>query len=369
MPWRLVPLFVLAIALASCSPNPGTVPPAAGATPRAPLPAGTPAPSANQAPPAPSATPAPVILRFGLQRTISIAGVFVAADKGYMREQGIDLSFEELTAGSDIMTQVGAGNLDAGTGSGAALFNAFHRGLDIKIIGSTQQNAPQGEAANTIVVRSDLLDNGTIRGVRDLKGREIAVNARGVASEYIVDRILREEGLTVADVQLVAVPFPDMPAALANGVLEVAFSTEPYITQVEATGVARRLVPNKPAGEQITVLLINTDFVRAHPSVDVRFMTAYLRAARELQGDGWNRDDVVQILEKYTRLPADIIRRSVKPYIDPNGRLNAPSLEAQQRYFMEYGFLQYRDLIPVERMVDAQVAVEAVRRLGGEYRP
>jgi NitT/TauT family transport system substrate-binding protein len=363
MRWGRALGVLLILAVVGCGASGGASRPAA-----APASAVATDERAGRSAPAPtSAPPAPVQLAFGLQRTISIASVFVALDKGYFREQGIELSLEELTAGSDIMTQVGAGNLHAGTGSGASLFNGFHRGLDIKIIGSTQQNDPHGEAANTIVVRSDLLDGGTIRGVRDLRGRQIAVNARGVASEFIVDRILREEGLSAADVQFVTIPFPDMPAALANGVIEVAFSTEPYISQVEASGVARRLVPTKPAGEQITVLLINTGFVRAHPEVDVRFMTAYLRAARELQGAGWNRDDVVQILEKYTRLPAEIIRRSVKPYLDPNGRVNLASLEAQQRYFLDNGFLQYQELIPVERMVDTGVAAEAVRRLGGEF--
>jgi NitT/TauT family transport system substrate-binding protein len=317
--------------------------------------------------PAPTATPVPVSMKFGLQRTVSLAGVFVAQDKGYFREQSLELEFEILTAGSDIMTQVGAGNLHAGSGSGASLFNGFARGLDIKIIGSTQQNDPAGEAANTIVVRTDLLDSRAVRELRDLRGRKVAVNARGVASEYIVDRLVRQDGITVDDVELVSIPFPDMTAALTNRVIDAAFITEPYLTQAETLGVARRIAPNQPAGEQITVLLINTGFVRANPEADVRFMTAYLRAARELYGEGWNRDDIVAILEKYTLLPGDIIRRSVKPYIDPNGRINLASLEAQQRYFLEHGFLQYRELIPTSVMVDTRVAEEAVRRLGGEF--
>jgi NitT/TauT family transport system substrate-binding protein len=354
-------LVLAACAAPSAAPSGGAR--ASDAPPAAPAMA-APQPPASTAP---TATPVPVSMKFGLQRTVSLASVFVAQDKGYFLEQGLELEFEILTAGSDIMTQVGAGNLHAGSGSGASLFNGFARGLDIKIIGSTQQNDPAGEAANTIVVRTDLLDSGAVRELRDLRGRKVAVNARGVASEYIVDRLVRQDGITVDDVELVSIPFPDMNAALTNRVIDAAFITEPYLTQAETLGVARRIAPNQPAGEQITVLLINTGFVRANPEADVRFMTAYLRAARELYGEGWNRDDVVTILEKYTLLPGDIIRRSVKPYIDPNGRINLASLEAQQRYFLEHGFLQYRELIPTSVMVDTRVAEEAVRRLGGEF--
>ncbi len=310
-----------------------------------------------------------VELKFGLQRTMAIAAVFVGLDKGYFAEQGIDLQFEALTAGSDILTQVGAGNLHAGTGSGAALYNAFNRGLDIKVLAPTQANHPIGPAANTVLVRSDLMDSGQVRSPVDLRGRTVAVNARGVASEYAVDLIMREDGATVDDVELVTIPFPDMPTALANGAIDAAWLPEPYIRQAESLGVARRIAPNSPAGEQITVTFINTAYVRANPGVDVGLMTGILKASRDLYGEGWDQPEHIQILAKYTLLSPEVIRTSVRPYLDPNGRIDLEGLDRQQRYFIAHGQLQYRDPIPVANLVDQSAAQEAVRRLGGEFVP
>ena len=318
--------------------------------------------------PAPTARATPVELKFGLQRTMAIAAVFVGLDKGYFSEEGIDLRLEPLTAGSDILAQVGAGNLHAGTGSGAVLYNAFNRGLDLKVLAPTQSNDPVGPAANTILVRSALVDGGQVKSVADLRGRKIAINARGVASEYAVDLILREGGATVEQVELVVMPFPDMPTALANGSIDVAWMPEPYIRQTEKMGAGRRIAPNSPAGEQITVLFVNTSFTRANPGVDARMMTAILRASRDLYGKGWNQPDHVQILAKYTQLPPDVVQESVKPYVEPNGRLDLEALDRQQRYFLAHGMLQYAEPIPIEKMVDPGPGQEALRRLG-EFAP
>jgi NitT/TauT family transport system substrate-binding protein len=305
-----------------------------------------------------------VELKFGLQRTMAIAAVFVGLEKGYFAQEGIDLKLEPLTAGSDILTQVGVGYLHAGTGSGAVLYNAFNRGLDLKVLAATQFNNPNGPATNTVVVRSDLLDSSAVSTAADLRGRRVGVNARGVASEYAVDLIMREASATVDDVDLVVLPFPDMPTALANGSLDAAFVTEPYLRQAEKLGAARPIAPNSPAGEQITVLFVNSAYSRANPGVEVGLVTGILRASRDLYGEGWNQPENVEILSKYTQLPPDVIQDSVKPYVDPNGRIDLDALDRQQRYFLAHGMLQYSEPIPVANMVDQSSVEDALRRLG-----
>src|SRR6266496_734051 len=84
-------LFLLVAACAPPAPTPA-IPPAKPA--ESPKPAASPAASPSpMVSPAAAARPArpPVELKFGLQRTLPIAAAFVALEKGYFAEQGIDL--------------------------------------------------------------------------------------------------------------------------------------------------------------------------------------------------------------------------------------------------------------------------------------
>jgi hypothetical protein len=65
-----------------------------------------------------------------------------------------------------------------------------------------------------------------------------------------------------------------------------------------------------------------------------------------------------------TNLPVDLIEESIAPYWDPDGRVNADDLQAQQRFYQERGHLQYRDLLPIEAMLDDSWLEAAARALG-----
>ncbi|MDP2726519.1 MAG: hypothetical protein Q8P59_03145, partial [Dehalococcoidia bacterium] len=79
---------VLLLAISACAP---AAPPATP-TPTA-KPAGvaaTPSQQAAATPTAPTATPVPVRVRFGSPGLLTDAGVYIAMDKGYFKEQGIN---------------------------------------------------------------------------------------------------------------------------------------------------------------------------------------------------------------------------------------------------------------------------------------
>src|SRR5581483_6298467 len=218
----------LLLVLAGCQ-APGAAAPAAKSTAAgggSAAPAASPPSSAAAAPSAAPAVAAPSgpleVVRMSDAKVLATAPVYVALEKGYFREQGIDLQLETTAGAADVVPFLATGDLDLALGATTVgLFNAFERGADIRII------APAGimtleDSPLPLVVRKELVDSGEVRGPVDLRGRKVAMNTRGASPEYILSKVMEGVGLTVNDLDLVTVPFPDMPAALSNGSIDAA---------------------------------------------------------------------------------------------------------------------------------------------------
>ena len=73
--------------------------------------------------------------------------------------------------------------------------------------------------------------NARIHTLGGLKGRTIAVNQLGAVGADLVYSALASYGITPAEVHLVAMAFPKMPAELAAGKIAAAYETEPFVTE------------------------------------------------------------------------------------------------------------------------------------------
>ncbi|MBI2369535.1 MAG: ABC transporter substrate-binding protein, partial [Deltaproteobacteria bacterium] len=240
----------------------------------------------------------------------SQAPLFLAEERGFYREQGIKPEFVRLPSGAAILAQVATGQVHAGGGAlGAAAYNALHGKQPVAFV------APMHMAYNEdyFVVRKADHDQGRIKQVRDLKGQPCAVNARGVATEWILDDMLRKGGMTIDDIDLKVLPFPDMVVALETGAIRCGIVSEPFASLAEAKGVGLRPFP-APRGQRpvpITMLMWNTDWARGNPKLAQDFMVAFLKAMRVLSDQAvWQDPEIQRVVQKYTRVTPDVLKRS-----------------------------------------------------------
>src|SRR2546426_993430 len=137
-----------------------------------------------------------------------------------------------------------------------------------------------------------------LRSVADLRGKKVSVNVIGSATEFWLHSALLRGGLTIDDVQLVAVNFPEVPAALANGAIAAGLLGEPLATLAEGQGQIVRLSEDFVNGIQVTAVYYSGDFIRRSPKLATGFMIAWLQASRDLYGDGyrlaWSRTKLDQ---------------------------------------------------------------------------
>ena len=94
-------------------------------------------------------------------------------------------------------------------------------------------------------------------------------------------------------------------------------------------------------GDTPTGVYWNRDWAKKNPELAQGFLKAYLRAVKDLQGDAWQDPQILSILEKYTSVPADVIKRSSRPYFEPTGTINLDSFHKQEQFFREQGSLTY----------------------------
>ena len=84
------------------------------------------------------------------------------------------------------------------------------------------------------MLRADLKDQ--IREIRQLKGKTIATNGPGSVSTYEIGKMLETAGLTLADVDLKVIPFPQYAIAFTNKAIDAALAIAPWALAAAQAG-------------------------------------------------------------------------------------------------------------------------------------
>jgi NitT/TauT family transport system substrate-binding protein len=348
----------------------GGAAPRAAAPPPAAVPSGASASQpASPAPAAASAAPLtpPVPVKIADIPNGSNAGVYIALDRGYFQEAGLDVTLETFDVSEKAIPAIATNQVDVGAGGvNAALFSAVARGLPLRIVGGISGNEP-GYSSSALMVRKDLIDSGRVRDYADLRGMRFGLTSVAGALGVELHKIQEYGGLTDADLDIKLLSFPDATVALSNGGIEAALLTEPFVVRLVQSGSAVRW---KGADEiyphhQLTVLLYSPEFPQRHPEAAIRFMEAYIRGARDyvttMKGGG-DRTPVFQILVDHTPIKDIAVYAAMMPSgVDANAGLNVASLQGDQDLWVSQGHIpQPADL---NTAIDLQYQQAALQRL------
>lgn len=285
-------------------------------------------------------------IKVGFVPVLVFAPIFVAQELGYYAEEGLDVQLEPFPGGSDPVVLTATGELDAAfVGVGPAFWNGTSQDLPIKII--APGHAEGNPVATPIMISMNSCEDGSITSVADLKGKKVSVNARG-ATEYWLDAALSTGGLTIDDIQLEVLPFPDAVAALESGAVDAAMVGEPLATKAEQDGIAIRLSTDFPVQDiQPTAIIGNQQWMADHPEQAEAFVTGYMRASRLLSEGGLDDPAVQAIIEEYTGVPASLVASSVHPVFSSDGFIAFEGLSKLQSFFRDRDQLEYdTDLDP-----------------------
>ena len=97
---------------------------------------------------------------------------------------------------------------------------------------------------------------------------------------------------------------------------------------------------------QSAAILYAGQFIRDRRPVAQGWMNAYLKGCEFFVAKGVQDPGVVATLEKYTKVPANVIKVATPHYQDPKRRVNLENLAGQIRWYVAHG------LMPQEISVD-----------------
>jgi len=376
----MLALCFLAIA-AACAPaasppasQPAAVNPPAAANPPAAV-APTAAPAAQ--PPPASSSPAAnlqplspaVSVKVGEHGVVSNAPLYIAMERGYFQDQGLDLELVRFQTGPAMMAPLAAGQIDVAVGApGASLFNAIARDIPLRIVADKGSGEFLGKNYTGLLARKDLVDSGALRDYPDLKGKRIALPSTGSTNEVQVAMALQKGGLTNDDVDLQTMSQPDSMLALANKSIDLTVAIEPFVARGVQEGIAvrwRGTEEHYPGAVQ-GLLFYGPGFVTEKQEAARRFMVAWIKGVRDYMDafeKGTRRAETVAILQKYTDVKdAPTYDLMVPAAIDRNGAVNVKDLEFQQDYYLKTG--TQATPINMKDVVDSEFAEYAVSVLG-----
>lgn len=304
-------------------------------------------------------------VKVGMARSLASLGTYMAIEKGYFKDVGIDVEIEDLDSSADAMAILAQGSMQMIEGGiSAGFFNALDRGLPITIV-ADRTSSPIG---HKILVRSDLKDK--IKSPKDLKGTITTTNGPGSISLYETGKVLESAGLSIKDVEVKIMPFPQLVVAFKNKAIDSALAITPWSNSLPAAGDAFELLDTddviKPYPVQIAGVLVNTEWLKNNKEVAKKYFVAYQRAIRDFcqaYHHGPNREEAVQIAMRtgVERRP-EFLNKFPWAGRDVYGRVNKESLLDSQRWFRENGFTKAN--LPIERMVDTEFVDYANQQLG-----
>ncbi len=195
-------------------------------------------------------------IQVGLLPATDFLGFYVAIENGYFEEQGLKPEVRIMAGGAEIMPALLGGSLDIGITNTFSHVLAADNGFDLKMItpGSIESRA---KPMHALFVGAD----SPIRTAKDIEGKNLAVNTLNNIDHVLLQDWLEHNGADPAKVRFVEIPFPQQPAALAQGKIDVSAVSAPFTTIEQSQGA--RLI--------------------AHHYVDVvdRTMGAYFVAAND----------------------------------------------------------------------------------------
>jgi NitT/TauT family transport system substrate-binding protein len=288
-------------------------------------------------------TPEPI--RLAVSRTYPGTGLlYIARDKGFLQEEGLEASFEFHPSGKAALDSTLAGRTEVATVGDTPFMFAAMRSADVATVGTIAHST----RLHGLVGRADR----GVRTARDLRGKSIGVTI-GTDGHFLASVILANEAMAASEVRLVNLPPSALAPALVRGDVDAIASWEPWLAMArEALG--ERATSLFPAGGPAFSfhLVARRAWIAAHPVALRRLLRAVARADDFLIEQP---DQSSRIIAEATGVEPAALRETLKSL---SLRLRLPQgvfamLEDQSRWAMAEG------LVPTGELPDLRPAVHA----------
>lgn len=163
--------------------------------------------------------------------SIFYAPQYVAIEKGYFKEEGIDLNLVTGFGADKVMAAVLSGDAEIGFMGSESSIYAYQQGANDKVVNFAQLTQ---RAGNFLVSREKIPEFQW----EDLKGKEILGGRKGGMPEMVFEYILKEKGMDPDKDMSIdrSIDFGSTAAAFSGGQGDFSVEFEPSATALEKEG-------------------------------------------------------------------------------------------------------------------------------------
>lgn len=299
-------------------------------------------------------------LKVGALRFTSHAASFVAFERGYFQDEGLEVEFEFFQAAQPMAVAIASGDADfAVTAISGGLISLAEKGA-AKVIGGALSEE-QGIDGQKILASNAAYDAG-LTDPSKLDGKTWGVTQAGSSFHYMGAKIAAAEGATLDFVPLQKTPA--VIGAIKSGQID-AWSIVPHIAKPLAGSGAVKIIGNVAdyiPNYQVTTVFTSADNAANDRGKTEAFLRAFSRGADDFNaalvdnsaGDA-AADDMVRLIHKYVytdreyeKAKPSIVNGAMR--INANAALNMASVEDQLNWFKSEGLV--KDSITTDMLVD-----------------
>ena len=257
----------------------------------------------------------------GVIPILDVAPIYLGIEQGYFSDRGLELTLENAQGGAAIVPAVLSGQFEFGFSNNTSLLLAQSQGLPLKIVapGSSSTSEPGEDFAGVVVAAGSPIEDAA-----DLAGASVAINTLNNISDTVVREAVRLDGGDPAAVEFVELPFPEMPAAVAEGRVDAAFVVEPFLAISEGQGARDVASAYALATDDLSVATYFTsaELIESDPELVTAFAEAMVESQQYATD---NPDEVRRIITTYTQIEEELIDALTLPAFP--GEINADSIQ------------------------------------------
>ena len=284
-------------------------------------------------------------LNVGYMKIGDLSPFFLAMDKAYFRDAGLDINLASMVGGAAIMPALASGAINIGWSNVISIYQGHLQGFDFRFVANGAINKRKTNDVFGVCVSP----GSAIQSARDLAGKTVAVNTVRNIMHAATAHWIDSNGGDSSRVKWVEIPFPQMAPALVNGQVDAYGAVEPFVTVPVANGQARLL--GRQLGAIAPRLLIASYFgSAAWIDRNVTAVRGFIAALnRGIDAHNANLDEAKATLARHTGLKPELFRNMPLPAFEQ--RIQESDLQPMLDVALRYKFVSRK--FPVSEVISA----------------
>lgn len=222
--------------------------------------------------------------------------VYIAQEKGYFTDEGLDVNVKINTAGKDSLVDLFEGRVDIITIADTPIvYQAFKRDDFLIVAGISRSETIAGALARR--------DHG-INKPAELRGKKIGL-FKGTASDYLLDQYLIAHDLSYTDITAINLKPGQLVSGIVAGDLDAIFSWQPHIhIAARQLGQNAYLLPSRGMKTLDWLVVTRRSYAQKNPEVLVKFLRALDRSTQFIAE---NPKQAIQLFSAASQIDIDIV--------------------------------------------------------------